>query len=350
MSSPSPDLDALIALNQEIAAMVRAGIPLEFGLKAASSSRSARFSALAARMSERLSLGDSLIEALRKEGSVVSPAYAAVVEAGLAAGRLPEALEELANLGLAMQEIRRHVWLAVTYPAIVCSLAYALFVAFISFGVPIWLQTRDSLFLPPNWFFGLLATLNQTVRWWGPTIPTFVAVIACGPLLLSLAGLWPLHDGVWRFPGVRFVYQYLRRAQFARLLALLIEHEIPAPRAVMLAAESTGDDRLSRSAATISDRLVHGSLWEDAVASASGLPSFLRWMMIAGEREGALAVALRQTAESYQRRAERGLEWLRTTLPVVLVVLICGLVVTTYGLGLFLPMQQFWLDLTRANP
>lgn len=350
MSSPSPNLDALIALNQEIAAMVRAGIPLEFGLKAASSSRSAQFSALAARVSERLSLGDSLVVALQKEGSVVSPAYSAVVEAGLAAGRLPEALEELANLGLALQEIRRHVWLAVTYPVIVCCLAYVLFVAFISYGVPIWIQTRESLFLPPNWFFGILSALHHSVRWWGPTIPIVVAVAAIAPLLLSWAGLWPLYDGVWRFPGIRFVYHYLRRAQFARLLALLIEHDVPAPRAVLLAAESTGDERLGYAAGEISDQLVHGALWADAVESARGLPRFLRWMMIDGEREGALAVALRQAAESYQRRAERGLEWIRATLPVVLVVMICGLVVTTYGLGLFLPMQQFWFDLANANP
>lgn len=349
MSSQRPDLDALIALNQEIAAMVRAGIPLEFGLKAASSSRSAKFSALAARISERLSLGDSLVDALQKEGSIVSPAYSAVVEAGLAAGRLPEALEELANLGLALQEIRRHVWLAVTYPVIVCALAYAFFVAFISFGVPVWIQTRESMFLPPNWLFGVLAALHHSVRWWGPTIPIFIVLAATTPLLLSLAGLWPLNDGVWRFPGIRFIYQYLRRAQFARLLAMLIDHDVPAPRAVLLAAESTGDDRLGRSATEISDDLVHGALWEDAVAS-TGLPPFLRWMMIAGEREGALAVALRQAAESYQRRAERGLEWIRATLPVVLVVMICGLVVATYGLGLFLPMQQFWFDLTSVNP
>lgn len=350
MTSPGPDLDALIALNQEIASMVRAGIPLELGLQQAAGSRSVRFAVLADRIAERMSQGDSLVEALRKEGPIISPAYAAVVESGLAAGRLPEALEELARIGLIAQEIRRRIWLAITYPAIVCALAYALFVAFISFVAPIWIETHEVMALPPNSFFRLLAVLHGTVGWWSPLIPLGILIVFVGPGVLSAAGLWLEDDGVWQVPGVRWIFRHLRRAQFARLLALLIDREIPAPRAVLLAAESTGDRCLNYSAVAISERLVVGATWANAVGSAKGLPAFLRWMMVTGEREGALSAVLRQAAETYQRRAERGLEWVRATLPVALVVGVCGLVVLTYGLGLFLPLQQFWLDLTRGYP
>jgi general secretion pathway protein F len=350
MMSPGPNLEDLIALNQEMAAMVRAGIPLELGLKNAGTSPSSRFSALAERISARLSQGDSLVEALRKEGSVVSPAYAAVVEAGLAAGRLPEALEELAGLGLTMQEIRRRVWLAVTYPLMVCCLAYVLFTAFIAFGVPLWISTREALSLPPNRFFDLLAALHHTVRWWGPGIPLALLLAASVPILRMVAGRRSPIDGASHLPGISTVYRHLRRAQFARLLAVLWEREIPAPRAVLLAADSTGDVRLSRSALDVSEQLQRGVTWEEAVSSAVGWPPFLRWMMAAGQREGAFSSVLRQAADVYQRRAERWLDWFRGTLPVALIVGVCSLVVLIYGLSLFVPLQQFWLDLTRAYP
>jgi type II secretory pathway component PulF len=146
------------------------------------------------------------------------------------------------------------------------------------------------------------------------------------------------------------LYRHLLRAQFARLLAILMGHRIPADRAVLLAADSTGDASLQAAATTIAEHLQRGATWGEAVSAATGLPSYLRWMMAVGERHGALPAVLQQAAESYQRKADRWLAWVRGVLPVLLVSAFSGLVVLTYCLSLFLPLQQFWMDLMATNP
>lgn len=132
MSHHAPNLDDLISLNHEIAALVRAGIPLELGLRGLSSGYGRRLTKLSDRLADRLASGRSLPDALADEGPAVSPIYTAVVEAGLASGNLPQALESLAISGQVIQETRRRVTLASVYPVICFIFAYAIFCLFIT--------------------------------------------------------------------------------------------------------------------------------------------------------------------------------------------------------------------------
>ncbi len=354
MGAATPRLEDLIALNQELAALVRAGIPLELGLKQHATAWPSRFAALSERISQRLSGGQSLVDALRQEGPAVSPAYAAVIEAGLQSGRLPEALEQLANLGLTLQDLRRRVWLAAVYPIMVCTLAYVLFVGFVILCVPIWTETREAMMLPRHWLFDALAGLHATVRYWGPGIPLAIVAMAAFQIMrrsfTDSVGVWQQFRSLLWMPGVSSMYRQFLRAQFARLCAVLVEHEIPAGRAVTLAAESTGDTRLISAAGEISGHLERGATWSQAVNSAERLPEFLRWMMMAGEKQQALPAVLHQAADTYQLRAEHWQWWLQNVLPVFLVTIVGGGMVLLYSLGLFSPLLLFWNDLLSINP
>src|SRR5436309_2247221 len=100
-------LDHLIALNDEIAALARAGLPLERGLREVGRDLSGNLSAVMKRLSGRMEQGASLSEALATERDHFPPVYLAVVEAGLRAGRLPSALESLAGFVRNYAEARR---------------------------------------------------------------------------------------------------------------------------------------------------------------------------------------------------------------------------------------------------
>src|SRR5689334_20098249 len=81
----------LIALNDEIAALARAGLPLESGLRAVGRDIAGGLGAAMTGLAARMDRGASLAEALAAEGGTFPPIYRAVVEAGLRAGRLPTA-------------------------------------------------------------------------------------------------------------------------------------------------------------------------------------------------------------------------------------------------------------------
>ena len=75
-------IDELAALNDEIAALVRAGVPLDRGLLQAGSELPGGLKRITQALGERLSRGETLTEALEAESQSTPPLYRAVVEAG----------------------------------------------------------------------------------------------------------------------------------------------------------------------------------------------------------------------------------------------------------------------------
>ena len=130
MNSAPLTLDDLTSFNVELAALVRAGVPLEPGLCGLAADRGGSLSRLCGAVAQRMSSGASLDDALAAAGNAVPAVYRAVVRAGLRSGRLPAALETMAGLGQELAEIRRRIGQALIQPLLLLVLAYVLLVVF----------------------------------------------------------------------------------------------------------------------------------------------------------------------------------------------------------------------------
>jgi general secretion pathway protein F len=337
MSHNPPNLEDLIALNHEIAALIKAGVPLEFGLRGLSGLKGSRLEQLSHRLADRLANGRTLPDALAEEGSVISPIYVAVVEAGLASGKLPEALESLANSGQIQLDTRRQVFLAAIYPTICVIVGYAMFCLFISGPAPHVISAVEML--PKSWPIALLQFLHQKQNYFLVVIPSIVLVLAVLTFVFRSGPtrrLW-----LW-MTSVRWIIgRNLNWAQFTELLALQVDQSCPLPKAFVLAADSTDDARWRREAHSVSEQLSSGSSLETALHSATSLPPMVRWMIASGEKQGTLALALRQLSDIYRRRALRRMAVLRVWLPVAMTICFTGTIGLTYGLAFVLPLRAF---------
>ncbi len=105
-------IDQLLALNDEITALIRAGVPLERGLIVAGRDLRGRLGRIASALSQRLARGESLPQALEGEDRSIHPLYRAVVEAGAQSGRLPIALEGIGRYVRGYSDARAAIGLA----------------------------------------------------------------------------------------------------------------------------------------------------------------------------------------------------------------------------------------------
>jgi type II secretory pathway component PulF len=137
-----------------------------------------------------------------------------------------------------------------------------------------------------------------------------------------------------------------RAAGFAEMLALLVEHDVPLAEGVRLAAKTSGDPRLIAAAKHLAGQISAGGVAGDA-DEPTAIPPLLRWLITTGGRQPALAMALRDAADTYRRRAVRRADWLRSRLPVILLLGIGGTVTVIYALALFLPWSALLYQLTK---
>lgn len=341
MSADRPEsirLEDLIAINREIAALVRAGIPLELGLRTFAGGLSSRLGRLADRIADRLSRGESPTSAFRMEGGSAFPVYSAVIDAGLQSGRLPEVLEAVAASAQVLQETRRQLQMALIYPVVVCLFGYALFLFFISEIVPRYLRSVKDFGFDDDPIFRFLSFVHDTSSYWVWGIPG--AIIA----LFLISRLWLRRRGLFQSFTLG---QVLSRAQFADLLQIQVAHGLPIADAFRRAADGTGDRRLKRLADTVCPQLEQGVPLADAISETRSLPPIMRWMLTTGARQGTLARSLELMRDSFRRRAQRQAQFLKIWIPSIFTLVIGGGFGLMYGLLFFLPMRALWQGLMR---
>jgi general secretion pathway protein F len=337
-------IDELLALNQEIVALVRAGVPLERGLLVAARDVRGRLGRIAGALGGRLSRGESLVEALGAEGQSIPPLYRAVVEAGARSGRLPVALEGLTRYVLGYSEARTTIGLALWYPLIVLVLAYALFVGLVSMVVPRFVATYESLGVASTAPLRWLNWLGSTVSYWWLAGPIFLVILAIAWIRSGSAARFQSSSWSWLgiFPWMRSILSSYETAGFSELLALLLEHQVAFPAAVVLAAESTGNARLTRAARGLAAAITRGEPVAPALRTLDGrsFRPMLRSVLASGQGSESLVAGLHHLAGLYRERAKYHAQKLAIFLPVILMAAIGAGATLFYGLALFMPLAS----------
>src|SRR5438477_11013946 len=127
----------LITLNDELAAMARAGLPLDQGLAAlAQEMGRGRLKHVTAQLAQDLRSGKTLPEALQRQGSRVPPFYAGLVEAAVRSGRVAEVLATLTAYARTLAGLRTTLVDAALYPAVVLVLAGAVLGVVLGYLIP----------------------------------------------------------------------------------------------------------------------------------------------------------------------------------------------------------------------
>src|SRR6516162_7653136 len=97
----------LITLNEEIAGMARAGLPLDQGLAAMGKEMGrGRLQAVTLALAADLKAGHPLPDALKRQQGQVPPFYAGLIAAGIRSGRVADVLATLTTYARTMADLR----------------------------------------------------------------------------------------------------------------------------------------------------------------------------------------------------------------------------------------------------
>jgi type II secretory pathway component PulF len=347
---PALTLEELSAFCRELALLARARVPLGPGLRSGAFASGSGMTRAAERLAALEEQGRTLPEALAAESQTWPPAMHAVVESGIATGRLSEALESIARSARAQAETRARVGGALIYPAILlitASWLLGIFLHRLIAGVEGVYATGTVA--PPAWL-APLAAIADTAWIWCHIIPAVLLLClivwrirgrgpATGASLVPLVLRW--------IPGLRRIERNYRMGVLADFLALLTSHGVPLPRAWVLAGEATGHAPTQAAAAHVAEAVSAGKLQSAALQQSTVFPPLFYQIVQSAERQGAISAAYRQLTETYFRQAQHQSLWAQTMLPVLLTVTLGMGVVMTYAAAVFVPVLQMIFDLIK---
>ncbi len=342
-------LNDLLALNEEIAALVRAGVPLEQGLASLGADMPGRLGSTAAALAARTARGESLEQALADQAVALSPAYQAVVQAGLRAGRLPAALEAVAASAQRTAETQRAAIVAVSYPLLIFALVWLGLAVFARSLAPTLLSSFHAFNVPGQGVFKVLAWLGHSAWLWGPAMPILLAVLlflwwhAC----TRAAALHSRRvDRLFGWlPWLGHVLQFSRSAAFLEILALLVENRTPLDEAVTLAAAACGDPQTVRAARQLSE--VAPARPNATAAGRAGLSAAGELVAAGGQPRGRAAAGAATFRRDLPSPRANQFDLVRVLLPAFLTVAVAGTITAAYALVLFIPYTMMLNSLAR---
>jgi type II secretory pathway component PulF len=367
----SPALADFIMLNEELASLARARIPLESNLARLAVQLPRKSGALAERVGRRLEAGEDIVSAVDAECGSMPATYRAVLVAGVESGNPAIALQAIVESASRLDQLRHVTMAALLYPLVIVVLVCWLLTIVVKVVVPSFAWIEQTPFRPVIW----LAHSPATVPVLAVAIPALIVLYAVFWWRRSgrLSGSSPRLGWLATLAGAGRIHRWGEATRFAELLYLLVERGLPLDQSLRLAGEAAGDHRL-RAAALGMARAVHSGQvvkqrMQDAgyegqgfdsssllppsrildSARAPDVPLLIRLaLQHAGDRPLLLA-GLRQAAAMYHERTVRAADWYTEYLPILLTIVIGGTFTIGFTLFVLWPYASMLYEMSEWN-
>lgn len=320
-------LDDLAMLNEEIAGMAKAGLPLDKGLEALAKEMGGggNLQQITARLAADLQAGLTLPEALQKLTPSIPPFYASLMAAGIRSGRLHDVLATLTVYIRTLSGLYMNIVGALFYPAAVLTLVFVLLM-FFCFGVlPLFegLYAEFRLQVPPTTRLAIILGSHPILFFVMPP------AIVIGTLFVCWLWLRRTPNGqrrwsqlLYSIPIAGTLVRSARMAAYTELLGILVRFEVPLPEAIQLAGRASSDPVIRQGTAVIDEEIQQGKTLGEALGQRRLLPTMVTWMLVFGEKQGNLATSLTHVSEMFRRQVDLRANLLRNVLPSFLILFV----------------------------
>jgi general secretion pathway protein F len=288
-------------LVQDLALLLRSGLPLDDGLRLLTDSASGPMKRLIDQLRRIIGSGGNFADALQSQPATALPDLIAVVKSAEAAGNLEHALGVIAQERLKQERVSAKIRGAVRYPIFLLIVSISVLLFFLVFVVPQFAGVIRDFGAHPDAMVTTVIAISEGLRNNGDLIAV-LAIVLMGLALLSWRSQnirGRLARIITSVPGIRGIMVLRRTTTFCRGLATLLGSGVTLTDALRLISEAhVGDSRLR----VISDNIRRGGRLVDSITETNFLPPLAARMLRVGEESGALDTVAARCADYYESK------------------------------------------------
>lgn len=320
---------SLAVFCRQLATLVEAGVPLLNALVVLAEQTEDRVLRRAvAGVAEHLQGGRSLAEALRFYPRAFPALMTNMVEAGEVGGVLDRVLERLALHFEKEHEMRDKIKSAVTYPAVVVSVAVLALLVLVTFVLPAFVNMLYTLEVPLPLPTRLVIGVSSGLRTYWYLLPLVVMALlaALRVAINSPRGRERWDRLVLRLPVFGRLVHKIIIARFCRTLGTLLRGGVPILRALDVVRNVAGNTIVVRAVEEAGVSVREGMGLAGPLARSGVFPPLVIEMVTVGEETGSLDTQLERVAAFYEREVEAVVARLASLIEPVLIVGLGGIV------------------------
>lgn len=333
-------MENFLAFNQEIAALLRAGLPLLQTLDLMLERMEDPFMrTVIGEIRDQVRSGAELSDAFASFGDLFPPLYASSLKAGERSGELEGVIRRFVRYLRLLLNARKRVVSALVYPSVLISLSIVMVGVMTIYVVPTFSKFYGDL----DAELPMITQITLGISFWlRDHILLILAALIAGVFffrrwLATTEGRVTFDRLRLRLPILGDIFQLFAISEFCRSLATLLSGGIPLVAAAETAVRAVGNRYMARRIVPAIDDVRQGMAFYAALEKTTVFTHMSIDMIKVGEATGALDEMLNSVSDYIDEIVETKVQRLLTLIePVLLVVM--GIVIGAILISIYLPM------------
>lgn len=323
-----PKLQELATFTQQLANLLKSGMPLTVALNSMTHLESKGISSDVSRqLKQDVMEGKSLSDAMAKQSSIFSDLYVNMVRAGEQSGALVEVLRRLAQHFERFAEVQQKFTSALIYPAIVGCVGVVIIFFFMTYMLPRFMSIFDEMKvpLPPStrMLMGLSSIFSN--YWWVILLGVAAFFVLFKRYQSSEAGRTAIDRWKMKAPVLGKVVRIYLYGQFSRTLATLLENGVPVLTALKITEQVMPNRIFKEAIAKTREDVTDGKTIAQPLARSKIFPQLMIDLLKIGEETGDVPGALENVASTYENELSIALRVLTNLIePAMIIAMALG--------------------------
>ena len=336
--------DLAFSLTQ-LSTYLKAGIPLADSVRIlAKQSKKATIKKSFYQLVYELLRGESLSDAMMKQENIYPKLLINMVKTAEMTGDLPSILDDMADYYTAMDQTRKQMKSAMTYPLVVLSIAFGVLIFMLTYLVPQFSSMFEengaelpkltqtilgvSSFVKGNWYWLLIGV--------GVLIFTFIELFTKVQKFRENVQIVLMH-----LPVFKDIIIYNEIANFTKTFASLLNHGVFITDSMEILSRITSNEVMKRIISKTLENLGKGDSISSAFKGEWAIPVVAYEMIVTGETTGQLGQMMEKVASHFQMLHKNVIDQMKSLVEPLLICFL-AVVVGIILLSIIQPMFSIY--------
>ena len=295
----------LIFWLTQLSTYLKAGLTLNESVKILTTQmkgNKARTTAFKA-ISYELTLGESFSAALEKQGSMFPALLINMIKAAEASGTLIETLDDMAAYYTEIDDTKKQMKSAMTYPVIVTIFSIAVIVFIMLYVVPQFINIYEQQNMEISGITKIVINVSSFIQnYWHVVLIVIVLIVIILTFLYKKVKAFRATVQIFlmHIPVVKDVIIYNELTIFSKTFASLLKNNVFITDSMDILSRITNNEIYKSILYKTIQNIIKGDKISDAFKDHWAIPDVAYYMIVTGESTGELADMMQKVSEYYQ--------------------------------------------------
>lgn len=338
-------LKLVVNFCRQLGSILKAGLPLSSALEMLyGKTDKGPLKTAIGNVYEIVQKGNSLSDALTRQGRAFPNIMLNMVKAGEMSGDLDESLNKLAEHFEKDIKLRNQVKSAMRYPKILGIITTAVVILLVTTILPQMTSSMDPESLPGTTKF-LLGFADFIKKQWPILIIAGIMLYVGLPMIFNVPSIRFKVDKLkLKMPKIGKMMRMIYTARFARSLATLYDGGIQLIEAMNMATAIVGNQYVTKYMEEAIYRVKKGETMSKALGSVEVFDPLLTAMLFVGEESGVLSEVLAKVADYFDEESGTATKGLTSLVEPMMMIVMAGIIAFIL-LSVITPMFSSYQDI-----